>query len=180
MEDCQDSMYPRLWDVDIGFKSRPSLKLSPWCFACKAMQQCLCGPSEWWTFWWRTICQHWLLMDVKNPMMSFLKSGHVIAGTLEQIRSSWHSHLSIPWWSGDLYRIASSLETLHTGCPTQETLVQEEAIWHIMPALHQPQYRHPSKYKLHYVAKNMWTPAHSISHSKIMGINIELVSPLLL
>ena len=33
---------------------------------------------------------------------------------------------------------------------------------------------------IHYMTKSMWTPAHRTSHSKIMGINMELVPPLLL
>ncbi|KAK6303711.1 hypothetical protein J4Q44_G00261650 [Coregonus suidteri] len=34
-----------------------------------------------------------------------------------------------------------------------------------------------SVHQLHYMTKSMWTPAHRTSHSKIMGINIELVPP---
>jgi hypothetical protein len=33
---------------------------------------------------------------------------------------------------------------------------------------------------LHYMTKSMWTPARRPSHSKIMGINMELFPPLLL
>jgi hypothetical protein len=33
---------------------------------------------------------------------------------------------------------------------------------------------------LHYMTNSMWTPARWTSHSKIMGINMELVPPLLL
>ena len=33
---------------------------------------------------------------------------------------------------------------------------------------------------IHYMAKSMWTPACPTSHSKLMGINMELVTPLLL
>ena len=29
--------------------------------------------------------------------------------------------------------------------------------------------------EIHYMTKSMWTPAHRTSHSKIMGINMELV-----
>lgn len=34
--------------------------------------------------------------------------------------------------------------------------------------------------KLHYLAKRMWTSARRTSHFKLMGINMELVPPLLL
>ena len=33
---------------------------------------------------------------------------------------------------------------------------------------------------MHYLAKSMWTPARQTFHSKIMGIDVELVPPLLL
>ena len=33
---------------------------------------------------------------------------------------------------------------------------------------------------VHYMSKSMWTPARQTSHSKIMGINMELVPRLLL
>jgi hypothetical protein len=33
--------------------------------------------------------------------------------------------------------------------------------------------------EIHYMTKSMWTPVLRISHSKIMGINMELVPPLL-
>ena len=33
---------------------------------------------------------------------------------------------------------------------------------------------------VHDMAKSIWTPARPTSHSKIMGINMELVPPLLL
>jgi hypothetical protein len=32
---------------------------------------------------------------------------------------------------------------------------------------------------VHYMTKSMWTPARQTSHSKIMGINVELVPTLL-
>jgi hypothetical protein len=36
------------------------------------------------------------------------------------------------------------------------------------------------KNQVHYMTKSMWTPARRTSHCKIMGINMELVHPLLL
>ena len=33
--------------------------------------------------------------------------------------------------------------------------------------------------KVHYMARSMWTPVLRTSHSKIMGINMELVPPLI-
>ena len=33
---------------------------------------------------------------------------------------------------------------------------------------------------VHYMAKGMWTHARQTSHSKIIGINLDLVAPLLL
>jgi hypothetical protein len=37
--------------------------------------------------------------------------------------------------------------------------------------------RRPIVFCGHYMTKSMWTPAHRTSHSKIMGINIDLVPP---
>ena len=57
------------------------------------------------------------------------------------------------------------------GYHSQSLLVLVEVFWRMCMAM---------DVKIHYITKGMWTPARGTSHSKIMGINRELVIPLLL
>ena len=76
--------HTRLEAVSPGFESRPTYKLSSQCLTGRVIHQ-RCVPSLGWTLNGNPVCQH-LLVDIKDPMVSFMKSRPAIAGTMNEIQ----------------------------------------------------------------------------------------------
>ena len=54
-------------------------------------------------------------------------------------------------------------------------LYAEIPLWIIQSCILNQRLCDTTKHHIHYMAKSLWTPARPTSHSKIMGINMELV-----